>query len=294
MWLSILERIKDPPVLGMNRRNLELVAPRNARQHFPIADDKLLAKIWLEQAGVAVAPTLATFESFYDVGLWREKLAGLNEFVIKPARGSGGRGILVISKRRKDTFVTAGGNEISVMELVKHLGDIVFGVYALDRADKAIIEPRLTPHSFFSALYAEGLSDMRLIFADDKFAMCMIRVPTRASDGRANLHQGAVGIAVDPVDGHTFQAVQHRRRIERHPETGHPLLGKQVPGWREVIETATAAARALPLKYLGVDMVMDANRGPLVLEVNARPGIEIQNVTGRSLLSAFRAQGVVE
>ncbi|HSN51358.1 MAG TPA: sugar-transfer associated ATP-grasp domain-containing protein, partial [Woeseiaceae bacterium] len=38
------------------------------------------------------------------------------------------------------------------------------------------------------------------------------------------------------------------------------------------------------LGYLGVDMVIDADRGPLMLEMNARPGLNIQiaNRTGLS------------
>lgn len=294
MIREILQSIGNPPVLGMNRRNLELVSPRNERRHFPIADDKLLAKERLTSAGVPTAQTLAVFESFYDIGSWEEKLEGLEEFVIKPARGSGGNGIMVVAGRRGDSFVTAGGHLIMPTELTRHLGDIVFGVYALDKADVAVVEPRLKPNSFFEALYADGLSDIRLIFADDILSLCMIRVPTRASDGRANLHQGAVGIAVDTDSGMTYRAVQYRKVIERHPETGNRLVGSLVPQWEEIVAVATKAAKALPLKYLGVDLVVDRDLGPMVLEVNARPGIEIQNVAGRSLLALYREKGVLE
>jgi alpha-L-glutamate ligase-like protein len=294
MVKEILRRIGKPPVLGMNRRNLELVSSRNERRHFVIADDKLLAKQWLERASVKTSPTLATFDSFYEIGFWRDKLQGLDEFVVKPARGSGGRGILVIAERRDDLFITAGGNILTPENLIRHIGDIVFGVYALDKADVAIVEPRLKPDPFFAALFENGLSDMRLIFADDEFALCMIRVPTKASDGRANLHQGAIGIGVDSATGMTYRAVQKGRLIETHPETGVSLINLQVPSWNEVVEIAKAAAAALPLKYLGVDMVVDKDLGPLILEVNARPGIEIQNVTGRSLLSVLREHGVLE
>ena len=294
MILEILRSIGNPPVLGMNRRNLELVSPRNERRHFPIADDKLLAKERLTSAGVPTAPTLAVFKSFYDIGSWEERLEGLEEFVVKPARGSGGEGILVVAGRQKNGFVTAGGHLIPPDGLTRHLGDVVFGVYALDKADVAVVEPRLKPAPFFEQLYADGLSDVRLIFADNILSLCMIRVPTRASDGRANLHQGAVGIAVESETGRAYRAVQYRKIIEKHPETGRPLIGAIVPQWKEIVSVATRTAEALPLKYLGVDLVVDRELGPMVLEVNARPGIEIQNVTGRSLLALYRKEGVLE
>ena len=290
---EFLGRNRDNVPLSMNRRNLELVFPRNPRQYFPVANDKRLSKQVLGDNRVPVAPTLAVFSSFRDVAALDEKLAGLNAFVIKPARGSGGRGILVITGRDGAGFRTASGRYISRDVLVRHIGDIVFGVYAHDKPDVAIVEARLIPDPFFASLYADGLSDVRLILADDRLALCMLRVPTRGSDGRANLHQGAIGIGVDADTGTTFRAWQHKRVITTHPENGAELIGITVPSWRRIVRIAKRAARTLPLKFLGVDMVVDAEQGPLVLEVNARPGIEIQNVNGISLLERFRAQGVL-
>ena len=279
--------------LSMNRRNLELVFPRNPRQHYPIANDKLLTKQILGSNHVPMAPTLATFSSFRDVAHLDEKLAGMNEFVIKPARGSGGRGILVIVGRDATGFKTASGHHVSRDALIRHIGDIVFGVFALDKADVAIVESRLVPNPFFASLFENGLSDIRLIFADNQLALCMLRIPTAESDGRANLHQGAIGVGVDTETGVTFRAWQRRDTIKKHPETGASLIGCQVPDWHRLVRIAKRTAWTLPLKFIGVDMVVDANLGPLVLEVNARPGIEIQNVNDVSLLSIFQSNGVL-
>ena len=38
------------------------------------------------------------------------------------------------------------------------------------------------------------------------------------------------------------------------------------------------------LGYLGVDMVIDRERGPLLLELNARPGLQIQVANQKGLL----------
>lgn len=270
-------------VMGMNRRNIEMVMPKNQRKDFPLANHKLLTKTTLADAGIPVAPTIATFETFYEIGEFDSKIGSRDDFVVKPSRGSGGNGILVISHKQDDFFQTAGGRLLTKDNLVRHIADIIFGVYSFDKADAAIVEPKLQPDSFFASLFPYGLSDVRLVLIDDVLSVCMIRVPTEESEGRANLHQGAIGIAVDNRTGVTYRAWHKRQAITRHPESGMRLLGQTVPNWSAIKETARRTAKALPLKFLGVDMVVDKNMGPLVLEVNARPGIEIQNVTGVSL-----------
>ncbi len=61
-----------------------------------------------------------------------------------------------------------------------------------------------------------------------------------------------------------------------------------MPSWDGVKDVARRAAAAVPLGYLGCDVVVDEHRGPLILEINARPGLEIQNVHGYGLGRAIR------
>lgn len=293
MWLLRRAFLPEGDVMGINRRNLDLVRRRNERRHFPLADDKLLTKATLAAVGVPVAPSLSVFSSFGELGRLAERLAGLDEFVIKPASASGGRGILVIAGRDGDGWRTAGGRFVGLDELRRHVADIVFGVYTLDRSDRAIVEPRLHPHPFFADLWPHGLSDVRVILTDERPTLSMIRVPTRASEGRANLHQGALGLGLDLETGRTVRAWHRKRSITTHPDSGSPLLGLQVPDWPELIAIAERVAAVMPLKYLGLDLVVDRDLGPLVLEVNARPGLEIQNVTGVPLASRLRAMGAL-
>jgi alpha-L-glutamate ligase-like protein len=293
MVMKWIKKIRQLPILGINRRNIELISGRNERRYYTIADDKLLTKALLSKADVPVSPTLATFGSFFDVRHFDEKIGDLEEFVIKSARGSGGRGILVICERNDHGFITPANNFYTKEMMIKHICDIVFGVFALDKEDVAIVEPRLKPTPFFSSLCSKGLTDVRVIVADETACLAMLRVPTTKSDGKANLHQGAIGVGVDIHTGKTYRAWQNGGVIETHSETGMPLIGETVDAWPSVIEVATRAAKALPLKYLGLDVVVDVERGPLVLEVNVRPGIEIQNVTGVSLLTRLQEKGVL-
>jgi alpha-L-glutamate ligase-like protein len=287
---NLIQRIFFPEdrVLCMNRRNLEFVLPRNPRHHFDLANDKLRAKTALLEAGVPAAETLATFHGFAELKGLQERLSGLSDFVVKPARGSGGRGIVVIASSDKRGLLTASDRRMSWENLRRHVADIVFGVYSFDRNDVAMVEPRLRPSPFFEALYPDGLSDLRIILVDDEPVMAMVRVPTRASEGRANLHQGALGLGVRLQDGIIHRGYLKRRSIETHPDSGMPLTGQQIPQWGTLLDIARRASQAVPLNFLGVDLVVDRSLGPLVLEINVRPGLEIQNVNGVGLRESLR------
>jgi D-alanine-D-alanine ligase-like ATP-grasp enzyme len=62
------------------------------------------------------------------------------------------------------------------------------------------------------------------------------------------------------------------------------IAGVVVPDWPELLAAATKLSGVLELAYLGVDFVLDAQRGPVVLEANARPGLAIQIANRAGLL----------
>jgi hypothetical protein len=105
----------------------------------------------------------------------------------------------------------------------------------------------------------------------------MIRIATKDSNGTANLHQGAIGVGIDWDSGVTTHASQHGKSITAHPDTGTALLGVNLPHWQQIRDIALKVAGAVPLKYLGIDIAI-GETSPYMLEINARPGIEIQNV----------------
>jgi alpha-L-glutamate ligase-like protein len=296
-WWSRLEEVREraAKVLSMNRRNLHFIYTRNQRKHFPLADDKLLAKEVLIAAGVSMPKTHRIYSYFYELRDLENELGAYDDFVIKPAQGSGGNGIIVIVGRNGDDWVGISGKIYSAFDLRKHISDIIFGIYSFDLGDRAIIESRIVQHAEMSELSPLGLADVRVIMCDNIPVMSMTRVPTKQSDGKANLHQGALGVAIDIGSGVTTHARFLGQPIEKHPDTGVAVLGRTLPFWTEVIALAERAAQAVPLKYLGVDISISPD-GPLLLEINVRPGLEIQNVNERGMLpvlQAITANGVV-
>jgi alpha-L-glutamate ligase-like protein len=277
-------------VLAMNRRNLGYVYPHNARCDFPLANDKLLCKQTLAPLGVPLAKTHYSYRYFYELRNLDAELRALEEFVIKPSNGSAGNGIVVIVGREGDEWLGISGKRYTIEALRRHISDIIFGVYSFDNNDAAIIEERVIQHPHINALFDRGLADVRIIMFRDEPVMTMSRLPTLASDGKANLHQGAVGMGLDLESGCCTQAMLAGVAVTHHPDSGAGLLGVTIPFWQEILRHSRAIAKAVPLKYLGVDIAI-GEQGPVLLEINARPGLEIQNVNRRAmrpLLEAIR------
>lgn len=211
-----------------------------------------------------------------------------DDFVIKPCRGAGGRGVLVVAGRDGSAFVRHNGERLEMGDVSQHVSSIISGLFSLGgRPDAALIQQRVVCDPAFEHLSYQGTADIRVIAYRYVPIMAMIRLPTSLSGGRANLHQGAIGAGVDLETGRTKRAVLRNRLTERHPDTGASVIGFAVPCWGQILEMAQRVSRATGLGYVGVDIVIDRNRGPLLLEANARPGLAIQIANGRGLQRRF-------
>jgi alpha-L-glutamate ligase-like protein len=279
-------------VLGLNERNADFIMRLNPRRFYPRVDDKALTKELALEAGMAVPDLYGIIEHQGQVRQFAKMVRDLDSFVIKPAQGSGGDGILVVtgrSERKRDSFRLSSGVLISEDELQYHISNIVGGQYSLSgNRDKALIEYCVRFDPVFSEVSYQGVPDIRVIVYRGYPAMAMVRLPTRASDGKANLHQGAVGAGVDMSSGVTLNGVLNNEIVEEHPDTGALVAGLRIPEWDFILETSAKGLEVTGLGYLGVDMVIDRDRGPLILEMNARPGLNIQIANGAGLSSRIK------
>jgi len=280
--------LKSCGILGINARNTGLLFDLNPRACYPRVDDKALTKTICQAHGIPVPETYALVERFGNVPRLEGLVQDRREFVLKPARGAAGRGVLVITGRTGAGYVTSGGRCLSAEDLRYHVSTTLSGLYSLGgRPDRVIVEERIAIHPALAAMAVGGTPDVRVIVHRGLPVMAMIRLPTRQSGGRANLHQGAVGVGVSIESGTTFGGVHRDRPIAVHPDTGAALAGTVLPCWADVLTIAAALGRALEMGYVGVDIVLDAARGPVVLEANARPGLAIQIANRRGLLTCL-------
>ena len=271
-------------ILGMNKRNAHYIALHNRRSSFPKVDNKLLTKALAEEAGIATPELYCKVEVDYQTRQMHKSLDDKPGFVVKPAHGSGGNGILVITGRLAGKYQKANGATLDKAAVSHHVSQVLSGMFSLGgQPDQAMVEALVQFDDTFSHISYQGVPDIRVIVFRGVPAAAMVRLPTRESDGKANLHQGAVGMGVDIGSGQTLSGVYNNRLIETHPDTGNDLAGNPIPDWTELLDLAARCADFVDLGYLGVDIVLDANRGPLVLELNARPGLNVQLANGAGL-----------
>ena len=287
-WVSI-RRLKEFGMLGMNCRNVDFINRYNQRKHFPLVDNKLKTKLLAQEYSVPTPGLKFVVREQHEISHIEQQLADLDSFVLKPAKGSGGKGILVVTGRQGDQFVRSSGALIGITDIRRHMSNILAGLYSLaGSADVAIIEDLIAFDDCFLGYSHEGVPDIRIIVFRGYPVMAMLRLATAASDGKANLHQGAVGVGLALDSGRCLKAAQFGRPIKLHPDTGCSLSDIRISGWRDILLLASQCYDMTSLGYIGTDIVLDKFAGPQLLELNARPGLAIQITNGRGLLPRLR------
>jgi alpha-L-glutamate ligase-like protein len=286
---DIVQRLHAAGVMGINRRNADYALRYNQRRLYPLVDNKLLTKRLAKEAGIATPELYHIVEIEQQIKGLPEVLEQFSDFVLKPAQGFGGDGIIAISGRRKGMYRKASGALLSAAELQHHVSNILNGLYSLGgRDDVALFEYFVKNDPIFEDIAYLGVPDIRIIVLLGIPVMAMVRLPTQMSDGKANLHQGAIGSGIDIASGKTLSAVWNNAIIDEHPDTGSSVLGVQIPHWNTVLEIAARCYEMTGLGYQGVDIVLDRDKGPLILEINARPGLNIQIANRSGLLSRLQ------
>ena len=283
--LGLVKKLSDAGVMGINKRNCDYTLRYNPRKYYPLVDDKLRTKQLAIDAGIAVPELYGVIEIEHQIRELPEFLKKYSDFVVKPAQGTGGEGIEIIVGRVKNLYRKSSGRHMTEEELKHHVSNILNGLFSLGgHEDKAIIEYRVKFDPVFDAISYQGVPDIRIIIFMGFPVMAMLRLPTHMSGGKANLHKGAIGAGIDIATGRTLNAVWKNDVITEHPDTRNPVTGFEIPKWDELLMIAAKCFGLTGLGYLGVDIVLDRVKGPLVLEMNARPGLNIQIANNMGLL----------
>lgn len=271
---------KSRNILGMNARNLDYLRPFNKRRAKRFADDKMACKRLLGKHDLPVPALLARIKNAHDLDIfdWNQLP---ESFALKPNHGFGGEGILVVYGKKKDmehTWIKADGSLVMIDDLKTHIRNILDGSFSLaSLPDSAFFEERLKLLKLFKPYAFKGIPDIRIIIYNKVPVMAMLRLPTKESGGRANLQQGAIGVGIDLASGTTTSAVWGKNTLVEHiPGTRLVLSGIRIPFWKDILKMAGEAQKVSGLGFLGADIAIDRDRGPVFLELNARPGLSIQ------------------
>lgn len=270
-----MPRLTD--ILGLNARSSDYLS-LNRKRARRWADDKLLTKKMLKKARVPHPRLLGVLGEVAQARKynWSKLKDG---FAIKPVKGFGGQGILLIKRQTKEKgyFQTVDGKIVGVEDLVLHSLDIIEGKFSHNNLpDKAMIEERIKIHPKFKKMAVGGAPDVRVIVFNRVPVMAMLRLPTEESNGKANLHQGAIGLGIDMATGITTHGVYKNGLVKYFPDTNIKVNGITVPSWNKILKMSVETEMVSKLRYLSVDMLIDEDKGPVVLELNDQPGLSIQ------------------
>ena len=281
-------------VLGLNHRNAVYMRPHNSARSKRIADDKILSKKILARHNIPTA-------EIYKVVRNNKQLSTLKwedlpkSFALKPNIGTGGSGIIIFYGKKKNSleWIMPDGNTMTVPQIRNHISKILDGQFSMgNRKDTAIIEERVVNHPTLKPYSYKGIPDIRVIVFNKVPIIAELRLPTYESEGKANLHAGGIGVGIDISTGITTIAI-HRRGSSIFSDVYDiidttlddnklPLRGIQIPHWDEILKIAVKCQEATGLGFLGADIALDRDKGPIVFELNARSGIAVQiaNLSG--------------
>ncbi len=270
-----IKYFKNPGILGINARNLLYIKPYNKDKSVLIADDKLKTKAFLSARGIPVPKLYGVIDSIEN--LWKFDFKKLPEsFVLKPNLGYGGEGIIPVIEKENDLWISIDHEKYNLKQMQNHIQDILDGRFSITNlSDKAFFEQLIIPDEILGAFSYKGLPDIRIIVHNLIPVMAMLRLPTLESKGKANLHQGAIGVGIDIARGETTNAIHHNKIITEIHGMGK-IKGIKIPDWEKILTIASQAQLATNLGYLAADIAIDKTHGPILLEINARAGLSVQ------------------
>jgi alpha-L-glutamate ligase-like protein len=273
---------KNDRILGLNERNIEYIRRYNTHSAKLIADNKILTKRVMKKAAVPTTKIIKIVRSIDELENF-DFTSLPKSFVVKPVNGVEGGGILVVyNTDKKGDFVTAQGRAFTHDMLITYMQDIMEGKYSHSyMPDHVLFEERVRPHNKFRPYTYKGTPDIRVIVFRRVPIMAMVRWPTLESEGKANFAQGAVGSGIDLATGITTHSIKGSKKgqftpIEFVPNSRERYSGFKIPYWDKILTYAIQASVASKIGFCAVDFLIDRDLGPLVVEMNARPGLSIQ------------------
>ncbi len=288
--LRILQNRKK--VLGQNSRNLLYIKKYSSSDGRSIANNKLKTKRMLITNGISNPKLLGIIRTQKELETFNWNSLP-NSFVLKPVHGVQGYGIEIFYNRdREGRWIKADKSKADIPELKGLASEILEGRFAPKeyQNDQVFFEERIRTHKDLKNYTFKGAPDVRIIVFNKVPVMAYIRFPTKESLGKANMAIGAVGTGIDIASGITTTSTYGKGNEGRGfpityvPGTQLPYQGLHIPFWNTILRNAIKTQIASKLKFVAIDFLIDQERGPMVVEINSKPGLSIQ-IVNRSGLS---------
>ena len=210
---------------------------------------------------------------------WQEfiNMALPSEFIVKPARGAYGAGVMCFLRTSEEEFIDAASRDAYKAK------DIYNRMFSYSHDNAFVIQERLMNHPELIRLSGtEYLQTLRVLTFVDRNGQCRILhahlKPIVGQNIIDNQHWGKNGnlAAQISLDSGTLKPavkitpkVSGIKTVFSHPKTGVSFEGFHVPLWDDVcILAKEASLKFLPLRTIGWDIAVTP-KGPYVLEGNA-------------------------
>lgn len=156
-------------------------------------------------------------------------------------------------------------------------------------ADGYLFQDMLQPAAGLAAIGVTHVATARFYTLNTgtgaKVFRAALKLPIGANMADNYWRDGNVLAAVDYDTGRILRASSGHGpaqvEVERHPVSGAPIVGFELPHWREAAATVTAAADTLgELPFIGWDVAL-TDTGPVIVELNDSPDISLPQMAER-------------
>jgi len=265
------------------------------KAHLERGDGRILADkeafgLRCVEHGIATPPIIAVAENG-TVRAPRRRAGGAavpvrfthDDLFIKPRKGKGGRGTLRATRVGEDSYRLSDGSSVSEAGLR--------GLLETSSSRQALlVQARLVNHADMLDMCADALCCVRILTCRNQdggieVTNAAFRMALRNDTTVDGLHRGGIAANVDVDSGRLGPATNLGLTPEigwchQNPATGVPIAGRILPMWAETCALAIRAHAMLPHKVMvGWDMAITPD-GPVVVEGNGAPCVDIiQRVT---------------
>jgi hypothetical protein len=200
---------------------------------------------------------------------------------LKPAIGSGGKGIFVFHKNNQGQFVT--------------YENIIFNENFLGTIEKKsdyILQSGVIQDQEISKIYPESVNTCRIITENKGSGARVVCAMLRMGRGQNevdNISSGGICTNINVNSGKfgDFAISYDGEKFEEHPNTQFAFRNFKIFRWDEIQKFTIEATCKLPFfNYIGWDIALTPN-GPTVVEINWNPAIDIIEMTSHGLREAF-------
>ncbi|HNB25679.1 MAG TPA: sugar-transfer associated ATP-grasp domain-containing protein [Alphaproteobacteria bacterium] len=257
-------------------------------------EDKWLAYLLLAQFGQRVPRTLAVVDGSQRSFATTPKLSSAADLAgflataplpifAKPNAELGSFGAILIKRFEGGRITIDEDRSFTPEEMMRD----IFG------ARTYLLQEVVRNHPDIARLsdYVATVRTMNLVWPDRiETPFTLVKIPVGDNIADNYWRKGNLIADVDPETGIIRRAVSGKgaelKLHETHPLTGAPLVGMQLPFWRELRAANEACARAYaPVRYQSLDIALTPE-GPAIIEINSGGSFMLAQIaSGRGFLT---------